>query len=286
MPTTAWAVGAAERRCDGGRVTELVKAKDWLAMHGDSRGPEVNPLEPSIKGDMPPALPTYLSRDHLHDRNRQNALFDPAQPGLETYVRVTRRRAPPETEAWLAKQCQERMKVWQQKEAIATSEAHELLELRSMGVRSALQANEMANARISAGEWKPNQPAQPPTQRELRAAELHKKLGIDKVQLVTSPLHIDDTPQAGHNTAFQWMPEAGSGSFAPPDGLDPMAQAPGPAAMTKRAPMRGGAWPVNDNYFEYKKPPPSPKAVKKEDQLHNMGAFAPSSTRAATRASA
>ena len=164
------------------------------------------------------------------------------------------------------------MKVWQQKEAIATSEAHELLELRSMGVRSALQANEMANARISAGEWKPNQPAQPPTQRELRAAELHKKLGIDKVQLVTSPLHIDDTPQAGHNTAFQWMPEAGSGSFAPPDGLDPMAQAPGPAATTKRAPMRGGAWPVNDNYFEYKKPPPSPKAVKKEDQNgHNMG---------------
>ena len=89
MPQTAWAIGAAERRCDGGRVTELVKAKDWLAMHGESRGPEVNPLEPSIKGDMPPALPTYLSRDHLHDRNRQNALFDPAQPGLETYVRVT-----------------------------------------------------------------------------------------------------------------------------------------------------------------------------------------------------
>ena len=35
--------------------------------------------------------------------------------------------------------------------------------------------------------------------RAIRAAELHAKLGIDKVQLAT-PL-VDTTPQAGHNTA-------------------------------------------------------------------------------------
>ena len=94
----AWWVGASERRVDGDRVTELVRAKDWLAAHGDNRGPEVNPLvTPEVGPDMPPALPKYLSRDHLHDRNRINALYDPAQPGMETYVRVTRRRAPPET---------------------------------------------------------------------------------------------------------------------------------------------------------------------------------------------
>lgn len=283
----AWWAGASERRVDGDRVTELVRAKDWLAAHGDSRGPEVNPLVHDAKMDKPPALPMYLSRDHLHDRNRQNALYDPANPGLETYVRVTRRRAPPETEAFLAQECAERVKRWQAEEAQATSEAFELLELRSLGVRAAIEAGKLANQRVASGEWADKGPApSAPTANDERAAALHKKLGIDHVQLVTSPLFIDDTPQAGHNTAYQWMPNEGEGSFAPPDGLDPLSDqgAPAPAPTGPAAPkMRGGAWPVSDSYFVKSKEPPK---KQKEVALHNKGAFAPSATRAATRASA
>lgn len=279
----AWLVGASERRVDGDRVTELVKAKDWLANH-NSRGPEVNPLKSD--DDAPPALPMYLSRDHLHDRNRQTALFDPAQPGHETYVRVTRRRAPPETEAFLAKQCEERVREWQAQEAQRTSEAFELLELRSMGVRTALEACKQANMQVAAGEWSANQSQAPLDPNEQRASQLHQKLGIDKVVLVSSPMFIDDTPGAGHNTAYQWTPSSAEGSFAPPDGLDAMSEQAAPAApapAAKPPTMRGGAWPASDAYFVKKASPPK---KLKEGALHMKGMHAPSATRAATRASA
>lgn len=273
MPLTAWHVGASERRVDGDRVTELVKAKDWLSMHGDNRGPEVNPLQHSERWEMPPSLPKYLSRDHLHDRNRINALYDPAQPGQETYVRVTRRRAPPETEKFLAEECAARVKRYAAEEKQQTTEAFELLELRSMGVRAALEANKLANQKVAAGEWKPNEVPSPPSAQEVRAEQLHKKLGIDKVNLVTSPMFIDDTPLSVDEQLERLGMEA-----------PPAAPAPAPAgASPPKSKMRGGAWPVSDNYFQKSASPPK---SNKEVPLHNMGAFAPSGARAATRASA
>ena len=260
------------RAADGSRHSlQLVKAKDWLAGHSGSRGPEVNPLIPSEKQVMPPALPMYLSRDHLHDRNRETALYDPAQPGLETYVRVTRRRAPPETEAFLQEEARQRMEKWKQEEAIQTSEAFELLELRSMGVRSALVAADLANQRVAAGEWQPGPPS-PPTAQDMRAAQLHKKLGIDKVQLVTSPLHIDDTP-GGY-----W-----SADGSPDPNLATAAPAPTPSPAGGKVAMRGGAWPATDTYFAQ---PVSPPKKKGKEELHNKGVYASSAARAATRASA
>jgi hypothetical protein len=49
-------------------------------------------MQTSFKAFYPPALPRHASRDHLHDRNRGLSASDPANPGLQTYVRVTRRR--------------------------------------------------------------------------------------------------------------------------------------------------------------------------------------------------
>ena len=266
----AWVTGASERRIDGDRITEMVKAKDWLAGH-ETRGPEVNPLTPlPDKPEFPPALPMYMSRDHLHDRNRQNALYDPAQPGLETYVRVTRRRAPPEAEAYLQEEARKRAAKWQREEARQTSEAFELLELRSLGVRAALEAGKTANQRVKAGEWTPSRQPSPPKAHEKRAEQLHKKLGIDKVKLVTSPLHIDDTP----------------GGYWSADGSpDPNLPPPPPratAAPKGKLSMRGGAWPSDSGYFTQTRGPPK----KVTEELHNKGAYAPSSMRAGIRPSA
>jgi hypothetical protein len=181
----------------------------------------------------------------MHDRNRETALYDPAQPGRETYVRVTRRRGPPEVEAALAAHKAERVAEERQRMAQHHEEANELLQLRSMLVQNALVANREATKMVKAGDWKrgggaeggASQP-QEAAAVESRAAELHKKLGIDKVQLVTSPLIIDTTPQAGHNTA---------------------SAAPAPAAANwqaaaKQVSNRGGAWPVDMSYFTGPKP--------------------------------
>ena len=40
-------------------------------------------------------LPRTCYRDHLHDNTRAHAVFDPANPGITTYVRVTRCAAIP-----------------------------------------------------------------------------------------------------------------------------------------------------------------------------------------------
>ena len=111
-----------------------------------------------------------------------------------------------------------------------------------MGVRAALEANKLANQRVAAGEWSPNQEAPPPDEREVRAEELHKKLGIDKVQLVTSPLHIDDSWDGG-----------------PPVGMElpPPPPPPTEAELAEKAKkMRGSSWPVAEAYFVPNKSPP------------------------------
>lgn len=82
-----------ERRVDGDRITELIPAREWLSgRQPGNRGPDTNPLVAHPEGFYPPQLPRHKQRDHLHDRNREHSLYDPANPGLATYVRVTRRR--------------------------------------------------------------------------------------------------------------------------------------------------------------------------------------------------
>ena len=77
--------GPCERRVDGDRVTEMVPAGEWLAQ-AKKNGMILDP-----DGVYPPRLPRHQERDHLHDNTRAHAVFDPANPGLTTYVRVTRR---------------------------------------------------------------------------------------------------------------------------------------------------------------------------------------------------
>lgn len=176
----AWNVGPCERRVDGDRVTEYVLANDWLSgTHKGERGSSLNPMV--VTSEKPPVLPQYMSRDHLHDRNREFVgEFDPARPGLQTYVRVTRRRAPPEIEAQLARERLERAAIDEQMRELELAERNELLELRSMGVRTAIEANKEANWKVQTGEWRPGQKATEDP-NEKRAAMLHKKLGVDKV---------------------------------------------------------------------------------------------------------
>lgn len=184
----AWNVGPCERRVDGGRVTEYVLANDWLS--GTKKGERNSTLNPLVvTPDQPPKLPMYMSRDHLHDRNREFVgEFDPARPGQQTYVRVTRRRAPPEIEAQLARERLERVALDEQMAELEVAERNELLELRSMGVRTAIEANKEANWRIQTGQWRPGQ-KQPEDPRFERADQLHKKLGVDKVRAAHPMAH-------------------------------------------------------------------------------------------------
>ena len=88
-----------ERRLDGDRVTEMIPASEWLSRN------DINPLQTTYKAYYPPALPRHSSRDHLHDRNREFSASDPANPGLQTYVRVTRRRFNGNAQAEAAVRC-------------------------------------------------------------------------------------------------------------------------------------------------------------------------------------
>ena len=80
------------------------------------------------------------------DRNRETALYDPAQPGYNTYVRVTRRinmdRAEEER---LQKARMSAREASLALEAIDQKEKNEILELRSMGIRAAMKLNNQNN---------------------------------------------------------------------------------------------------------------------------------------------
>uniref|UniRef100_A0A7S2IKF1 Uncharacterized protein n=1 Tax=Haptolina brevifila TaxID=156173 RepID=A0A7S2IKF1_9EUKA len=75
-------------------------------------------------------------------------------------------------------------------------------------------------------------------QRDARMHELSAKLGVDKVTLVSSPLQIDTTAQAGHNTA----------PTAPPPVPVPTGGAAG--SSQRSATMRGQTWPATSDYFQ------------------------------------
>mmetsp|Transcript_8174 Transcript_8174/g.21374 ORF Transcript_8174/g.21374 Transcript_8174/m.21374 type:complete len:237 (-) Transcript_8174:472-1182(-) len=224
-------VHPCERRVDGERVTELVPAHDWM------KRSDANQLKPTKAG--PPALPRHAARDHLHDRNRERALYDPASPGVETYVRATRRRLPTEAAEQEARNAhfarQRNLALQQEREA---AEANELLELRSMGIRTGFNARKTGQMFGSQAVVVPE--ANPRTQ------QLERKLGVDKVQLVTSPLQIDTTPPAGHNTAP--IPQGSHRQTSYRAG----APAPAPAMAVPaglKTTLRGNNWPTTEDYF-------------------------------------
>lgn len=227
LPTRG--VHPCERRVDGERVTEMLAADEWLSR------PEANKLKEVADG--PPQLPRYAPRDHLHDRNREMARFDPANAGMQTYVRATRRRLPsPESEQKQREALYARQRdlaLQQQREA---EEANELMELRSMGIRTMFDARKT-------GQMYGNQAVVVPPDNP-RVTALNKKLGVDKVVLVSMPLQIDTTPPAGHNT--EAIPEAPTVSAPAP------APAPAMAYMRPRPPqttLRGNTWPTTEEYF-------------------------------------
>ena len=66
----------------------LVPVQEWL------EDPSANMLiRRSPNAEILPnmmQLPRTQYRDHLHDRNRENSVIDTANPGITTYVRVSR----------------------------------------------------------------------------------------------------------------------------------------------------------------------------------------------------
>ena len=132
-----------ERRCDGDRIIELVPAAEWLA--DDTKNML---LRNSDNADMLPGrqfLPRTAYRDHLHDNARATSVFDNANPGITTYVRVSRRLAK---EGAMGDQAREdqllqiRAEIREQtrlKELREAQEAREVLELRSLGIRTAMR---------------------------------------------------------------------------------------------------------------------------------------------------
>jgi hypothetical protein len=125
--------GPCERRIDGDRVTEMVPVEEWLAQKTK------NELMLDPDRISPPRLPRYKERDHLHDNTRENAVFDPANPGLTQYVRVTRRiNVNHAEEERLMKRREELRKADLDAEARDQKEKNEILELRSLGLRTAM----------------------------------------------------------------------------------------------------------------------------------------------------
>jgi hypothetical protein len=120
--------------------------------------------------------------------------------------------------------------------------ANELLELRSKNI------NHILNQRVGAGMFEATTAIQMPKENP-RVDMLHKSLGVDQVVLVSSPMYIDTTPQAGHNTQGQapgtlatsvGMSSAPKPSYTNPVGLDGTVG----VGMVDGRQLRGG-WPVN-----------------------------------------
>jgi hypothetical protein len=163
-----------ERYVDGDRSTEVVPAVEWL-----SRA-DANPLV--HRKDAPPMLPRHSARDHLSDVRKQHALFDPARPQIQTVVRVTRRQtadgcSAEERRSALVKDQQaakmrDVLKQQQaEKNAREASEANELLELYSMGIRGVLSGTEAYSQPGDKGKPRPVTRSQTVADRDEQARQ-------------------------------------------------------------------------------------------------------------------
>ena len=250
-----------ERRVDGDRITEMIPAREWLSGRpSGQRGPDVNPLVPDPFGLYPPGLPRHLQRDHLHDRNREHGLFDPANPGLATYVRVTRRRHnDPVAEAEVSRRRAEMRNFEVEREQMEAKLANELLETRSKGLRKAMADRSRLNMQILAARGeKPPEVFIPPADTSKipshevlskRAAELQRRMQVLQstpfktsqqiAQMQATPSHMRTAPA----TAPAQAPSAAS--------RVPYAGPYGPTRKTAGTgvPLRGGSWPV-EMYFK------------------------------------
>ena len=204
----------AARRIDGERITEMIPAREWLSRK------DKNNLSSNAKGLFPPSLPRYASRDHLHDRNRELCVFDPANPGLQTYVHVTRRRNPdPVMEAKLHEDRMERLGLQFELEKVEAVAANELLELRSQNIRSLLAQRSRGWSAPPPKDTRPATVVGSQAYKQERATRLEKQLKEFR----------DAYAYKGYSQA------------PPPLGVAPAAARP------RKMPLRGG-WPVDESF--------------------------------------
>lgn len=207
-----------ERRVDGERVTELIPAREWLSRQ------DKNALVSNERNEMPPALPRYSSRDHLHDRNRELCVFDPANPGLQTYIRVTRRRNPDRNvERALYAKRQDRILQQSVIEEIEGERANELLELRSANIRNLLKAR--SQMQWTGAPMRPiGAPAAAPS-----AAERQRRTRINELESEMRRI----------KATYEYKGYSQQSAPAP---------APVAPRMSRTA-LRGGCWPVEQMPF-------------------------------------
>jgi len=118
--------------------------------------------------------------------------------------------------------------------AAARAKVSHLDELRKQKEAEANKAH--PNQKMANNPWMKLPPPAPSIygiknddQRMARMAELESRLGVDQAVLVSSPMQIDTTAQAGHNTG-----NTSTGRYSEP-----------------KSTMRGNTWPVSEGYFQH-----------------------------------
>lgn len=198
------------RRVDGERITEMIPAREWLSRK------DKNPLKIHPRAIYPPSLPRYASRDHLHDRNRELCVFDPANPGLEAYVHVTRRRQPdPYLEDKIHNDRKERIKIQHELDKADAVARNELLELRSQNIRALLIERSRG--------W------QNPAPKDTRPATVPGSQAYKQARAQRLEQQLKDFRSTYTYTGY-------SKPIAPPAAA---------AAQTRKIPLRGG-WPAQE----------------------------------------
>jgi len=229
--TTDWH-SPNERRIDGEKVTDMIPGAEWLAGRSKAQGnlAEVNPLIADYHKQYPPALPRGLQRDHLHDRNREHSLFDPATPALPVYVRVSRRRADTagELEVAKARQARRTEEMMQQRQEAAKGD--ELMRMRSRAIHEAMERRKLVTANNHLPpHLRPPHPSVPPSNP--RAEQLERELMVHENKSKTSSIFVDSY------TASEALRRSGN------------EQAGRLHDNTaRRTPSRAG-WPVENSYF-------------------------------------
>ena len=250
-----------ERRVDGDRSTEVVPAVEWL-----SRA-DANPLVQ--RKDAPPMLPRHSARDHLSDVYKHSVLFDPAQPQIQTVVRVTRRQtadgcSAEELRSALVKDQQaakmrEVLKRQQaEKKAVEASEANELLELYSMGIRGVLSGTEAYSQPGDKGKLRPVTRSQTAADRD---EQLDRQAQAAPVAAVTV-------------AAREAVARASSRGFQPPE-YAPAAERPPPMSgpQNELSWVKGGSVPIVKASHPKEVPlvfPPGTFDIRQQDAQHKL----------------
>lgn len=129
-----------ERRVDGGRITGKLQSDIWLNDPNKNSLTRISPEADILPNQL--KLEYTKERDHLHDNQRANNTVDPAQPGHTQYIYVTRRidNQDPANERRLMEERRRQQQVELEREAEKAREMNEILELKSLGIRTAMAA--------------------------------------------------------------------------------------------------------------------------------------------------